>query len=711
MISTLFDYLQNFRARSIWLIGFLSISMSFFWYLPGVEAAVGEDLPIPANEYAKNSEDHFLVTPSAALAKSANFVSNGGFENGKTGWTGMFEIADDNAFQGRNACKLDSNKNKKADLIYSFIPLRSKTTYSYSMTVRREKGSGNVYVYCHYLGADKAYLMSSQTWTAGKSVPITIRKGEAVGKWMNFSGTIRCDRPDFGGIRLCVLIKGGGDIVYIDEIQINEVGMPDAPPWKLPEAVLFSGKPSKFGMAVEDAVQTGQVFQITTTGAVYRLDTESGILECHQRDESLRLVSTIYFKKPLENLEIERKNPDVCVLRGKTISFGFQGDSLIVIATNNPLHFRVKSSIGAKHFRCTDQHLMAIDDSGGFSVMPYSRQNFNTGGSLMTQTPEATELAGWQASFSVGARDMVGIAVFPPKKFEWKRSFDLRIVITMHPPTPEALKAYSEHANVLSLFTGIYRGTPQERYHAPYAVTNTGKLHETIRQAHKLGMKVIIYRHPMSYLWDGWDIDSAIEDMKDFQTEFGFDGWYFDGLFYDRPWLDSYRFIRILRDEVGDGVIYTHCTRNPPLQSIDLYCPFIDAYSDFLLRGEGQIIKGPCDPYLRYVVGTYRISNAFATLKGDRMLMGQKETLTKKIIKAIVSDKLQISPLKEQLHAMLLFPIPHYYKKDFLCFSNPDIETYIGFYFEKLDQQRQEWEKKNEPLPVRWPPCELSSPD
>ena len=661
------------------------------------------------------SGDDFLASirgasqTSLAIIKNNNLLPNGGFEDGNKGWSGRFEITAKEAFQGHNSCRLDTENGKSTNLSYPFVPLRPKTTYSYAMSVKREKGVGRVHVYCSYLGNSKKYLMSSKNWTAGKSVPVTIRKGEAIGKWQTFRGTFRCNRSDFGGIQLSVVAKGGADVVYIDQVQINELRLPEAPPWQLPRAVLIPGRPSKFKMAVENVIQADQVFEITTTGAVYRLDALSGTLACHQRGESTRLVSTFYFKNPLGKLAIKQKNADICVLQGESISVGFHGDSLILIATNEPLHFRVKSSIGAKHFRYTDQHLLAIDDIGGFCIMPYNRQKYYTTGSQLIKIPEGTEIEGWQAGFNIGARDMVGIAVFPPKKFEWKRSFDLRIVMTINLPSPDALRAYSEHATVLSLFTGIYNGNPEERYHAPYMVRNAEKLHQTIRQAHNLGMKVILYRHPMSYLWDGWDVDSAIADMKNFQAEFGFDGWYLDGLFFNRPWLDSWRFIRMLRNEVGDGVIYTHCTRNPPLQSIELYCPFIDAYSDFLLRGEGQDIFGPGDPYLRYVVGTYGISNSFATLKGDRMFSKSGRTPIKLNTKTIPVGTPQVLPLKEQLNAMLLLNGRCRWAYPAWPYNDSDIENYIDFYYERLGQQRNAWEKDRKALPILWPACNIQS--
>ena len=87
MVSSLYDYLQIFRAKSIWLIGFLSISISFFWYLPGVEVAVGEDLPIPASEYLKNSEGEFLVlwrkAPTLSRTVDSRMVRPAGLERSK----------------------------------------------------------------------------------------------------------------------------------------------------------------------------------------------------------------------------------------------------------------------------------------------------------------------------------------------------------------------------------------------------------------------------------------------------------------------------------------------------------------------------------------------------------------------------------------------------------------------------------------------------
>jgi len=233
---------------------------------------------------------------------------------------------------------------------------------------------------------------------------------------------------------------------------------------------------------------------------------------------------------------------------------------------------------------------------------------------------------------------------------------------------------------------------------------------EPIRLAHEHGMEVICYRHPTSYVWAEIPRQDAIADMKQFRQEYGFDGWYFDGLYYSGQWLDTYLFIRAMRGDVGgDSVIYTHCTLNPPVRQCELYCPFIDSYSDFLLRGEGQTIRGPGDPYLRYVINTHRISNAIATLKGDKMLrqgMEAPEPIAGKPMSAkeVRQAWRQVGcSLRDQLDVMLRLNGRCRWAYPGWPLRPGDREDYVSFYFKELDRMRAEWEQTRKPLPMRWP--------
>ncbi len=621
------------------------------------------------------------------------------FEDGEIRWPGDYEIVNEGALHGKKACKIASGHEERIGFVCQFVPLKPKTSYTYSMAVKRANGAGNVYAYCHYLGKNKKPLMSSGNWTAGKDVPVSIRKREAISGWEVFFGDIRCDRADFGGVRVEIVVEGGDDIVSIDRIEISETFLPEAPCWEMPQSVFFDGHPSRHGMRVKRSANAGDTFVVETTGAIYELNNSTGNLRCYQNGEKPRLIQTTKFSRPFQDLRIERTTPDVCVLQGRDLCLGIQGDSLVTIVTNTPLKFDVESAIEAKHFRKTDQHLLAIDSQGGFCIMPHTRDEFNSSGSILLSPPKDTTKPGWRAGFLIAKGEMVGISVFPPKPFSWERSFDLRIVMTMQPPPAGVLQRYRDYANVLSLFTGTYTGTPQERYHAPYQMKNALRLKRTIDHAHKIGMKVLLYRHMMSYLWDGSTCEAAFEDMKRCREAFGFDGWYLDGLFVDKSWVDSYRFIRKLRDEVGDGVIYTHSTRNAPFQSISLYCPFIDVYSDFQLRGEGQDIYGECDPYLRYVVGTYNISNSIATLKGNRFF----QVSTKNH-----HNKRSCMPLKEQLRIMLQLNGRCRWAYPVWPLKESDIQDYIGFYYPELERLEKSWLKDHKPLPIQLQNCFLT---
>ena len=660
-----------------------------------------------------------LLCPGvSALAEGAggptvvgdNLVADGSFEQGGKGWSRLRTV-DEPVFEGKKACVLDTSAGSKAAVIVQpFIPLEPRTYYRFSVAVRRTTGQGYVYAHANYYEAKGKRLMSSKNWNAGRSVPVTIRTGEGTGRWQTFSGTVRCNRGEFGGIQLVIFLRNGADTVYVDDVKLQEMRYPDAPPWKLDRDVVFPGSPSQFHMAVEDAKEAGGTISVRTTGADYTLSPAARTLTCRQRLEKAREVATVTFAAPLGALRIARKDADVCVVTGADVAFGFQGDSLVTIATNKPMACTVTGQLGTKHFRSTDQHFLALDDHGGLCVVAHARPRLHSEGSAMTQCPDDTSKPGWSAAYRIAAREMLALAVCPARPFDWERSFTKRIVNTARCPDPQALAEYARHANVLFMFAGVYKEHYAGYTHAPYAVKDPARLRATIAQAHKLGMQVIIYRHSTSYVWADIPMDKAIADMRAFRKEYGFDGWYFDGLYYAGEWMETYLFIRQMRHSVGpQGILYTHCTLNPPSRMCQLYCPFIDSYSDFLLRGEGQTIHGPKDPYLRYVIGTQRISNAIATIKGDKMLKDgvaepvppKGKRLTRDERRALWNGKR--CSLRDQLDALLRLNGRCRWAYPGWPLKKSDTDDYIGFYFKELDRMQAEWKRTRKPLPMRWP--------
>jgi len=653
--------------------------------------------------------------PDAPKIIGKNVVENGSFEKANQGWNRSLKVVDAPVFEGKKACVLDNTAGRNTlAIVQPFVPLRPRTYYRFSMSVKRTSGQGYIYAHCNYYEAPGKRLMSSKNWSAGRAVPVTIRTGEATGGWRIFSGIFRGNRHELGGIQLVIFLRGGNDVVYLDDVKIEEVRYPDAPPWKLAEAVIFPGRPSQFNMRVEDAARRDGIFTVRTTGAVFSLDPAAATLACRQRIEAEREVATVKFNTKFNTqlgpLTIARQDDDVCVITGPDVAFGFQGDSLVTIATNKPLAGTITSPMGTKHFRSTDQHFLAIDEEGGFCAVTHARPNLHSAGSVMVERPGETSKPGWRAGYRIAAREMLAIAVFPARPFDARRSFTKRIVNTSRCPDLDALRAYREHANVLFLFGGIYRDQPEGYTHAPYAVRNPAKLRKTIEEAHRLNMQVIVYRHPTSYVWARIPMAEAIADMRRFRKQYGFDGWYFDGLYYAGRWMDTYRFIRSMRESVGpEGVIYTHCTLNPPSRMCQLYCPFIDSYSDFLLRGEGQTIHGPEDPYLRYVINTYKISNAIATLKGDKMLAAGASEPVPPPGKRLTSEQRRAlwrqaaCSLHDQLDVMLRLNGRCRWAYPGWPLRKSDLDDYIGFYFKQLDRMQAEWEKTHKPPPIRWP--------
>ena len=108
-----------------------------------------------------------------------------------------------------------------------------------------------------------------------------------------------------------------------------------------------------------------------------------------------------------------------------------------------------------------------------------------------------------------------------------------------------------------------------------------------------------------------------------------------------------------------------------------------------MLRGEGQTINGPDDPYMRYVINTQNISNSIATLKGDKMLA------------VVGSDK--GSDLRLQLETMLKLNGRCRWAYPKWPMGDAATDPYRGFYFPELDKQQAEWERTRKPLPMRWP--------
>ena len=126
--------------------------------------------------------------------------------------------------------------------------------------------------------------------------------------------------------------------------------------------------------------------------------------------------------------------------------------------------------------------------------------------------------------------------------------------------------------------------------------------------AHGLGMRVIPYFSPLFF--PGTESEFLAE-LELFLAEWEFDGVYYDGVSEDI--IEAYEIMKGTRKLIGpDGILYVHIP-SPIIGSSYgegryIYCPFIDTYADFILRGEH--IDDFDDTTLRYTISGYNISNA-----------------------------------------------------------------------------------------------------
>ncbi|MGE5532413.1 MAG: carbohydrate binding domain-containing protein, partial [Bacteroidota bacterium] len=360
-----------------------------------------------------------------------NLVANGGFEKGLEGWGGPGKASTEQKAEGEQSARLDATDAEKVPYVaQANVPLQPGKYYRVSMSLYRTNGQGYVYVHCNWRNKAGAPLMISKTWAMPRAVPMTSRTGEHTGRWCKLSGIIRNQHPDLGGMQLVILQRDGADIVYVDDVRVEEVRYPAAPEWKFPQAVTFPGSPSKMGMKVESARQEGQWFAISTTGVYWDFDPGKGWLTAVQRIGKPRVIFTAHFTGLRGPWRISTRNDDVVVVQGPDTALGFQGDSLLTLATNTPVTVWVQGQIVPRHFQRLDPYLMAIDEQGGFCAMPYSRPNLSSDGTVLKMREQEMKLPGWGAEYQVGAKEMLGLAVFPGRPFNWEQSFTKRIVNT-----------------------------------------------------------------------------------------------------------------------------------------------------------------------------------------------------------------------------------------------------------------------------------------
>ena len=386
---------------------------------------------------------------------------------------------------------------------------------------------------------------------------------------------------------------------------------------------------ASFRMAVEE-VEDGAVAQVTTTGGVFRIRKALDTIECDQRIPAPRRVATLTLPPgSTRDIELTHHSSGAVVFEGAGTTLRINGDSTLMIAPGQHGDIRAELSFTPDcHFGAGGNHNF-FDPNGGISF-------FDNGDSpdphLELENTPISVTWSWRA----GA--VFWSVVSPPKPFDWDASFQhyagqgsshLRYVY----PSDGEINAASKQASILFLHSEMLLWKAWQTDLTP---RDPEKLAHVINTAHEHEMKVIVYTTPVWFLkntpreheqqidptpgpmgtvphWGRPDnADLFFQQISRVFNEMSLDGFYFDGIYGAPEHLAaSYHLTRAARELVGDdGILIYHGTGDAPsIGGSRTYCPSLNAYYDYILRGEGE--EKRTDPeYVRYFLSSYNLSNS-----------------------------------------------------------------------------------------------------
>ncbi len=403
-----------------------------------------------------------------------------------------------------------------------------------------------------------------------------------------------------------------------------------------------------FGMEILGVSKAGEKITVTTTGAAYVLgDAEMEMwrrIDPATNSVSPKKVALLSFGSGMGPLNVVFADSKSVKIHSAKAEFEFLPDSLLFVSANSP-------------FSYTHQNLVfGAPWNKGFGADRMWTDGF--GGSLhakVSGAPTTATLAD-STNFSLTAGDKIASMVFPPKQFDFESLYGAGkrpFVQFVHVDADvlEVTNNIQTYANdgfgVIAVFGDLYGSGPQPALLASglmgYKFADEQLIKNLVNAAHANGFKIVSYLstpYPVNLLgpYNNWwkypfghpkagqtqPLDTTLQWMREFQRDFGFDGWYFDNA-EAGDFLGDYGFIKQVRADIGDsGIIYHH-------DSVDVWGPhigspqlsglravFVDAYANYTLAGEtGEIaeIDGPNDPYLRYFSSGYGLSQAFGSHK------------------------------------------------------------------------------------------------
>ena len=375
---------------------------------------------------------------------------------------------------------------------------------------------------------------------------------------------------------------------------------------------------SELGMRIESATENHGAITVITTGAKFQIDNH-GAIHCWQRIPRERRVLNVSFAPAAGPFHIVKKDGFSCTVSCHAGALTFQGDSVVILKLKQNVKTSFTGYFHPAYHSEKDGKWMLMDEEGGFGVYPVAKKS--------ASAPVFSKLP-WDIAYEFTGGDEAWLSVFPPRPFNWDRAMEPLEHDGANEgagayPTNDQIASAAKYCKVLTLHAGIwqdvpedvkakmtpimhtqkYLGHPQPWLSAKHVPLNMTEFIRVRDEAHKRGMKVLVYLSP--YYSTAPDIYA---EMQRVLSEYQVDGLYFDGI--SKDFRKSYAVIRRTREILGDNrILYVHCSSDP-LQDGRIYCPFIDTYADYFIRGEAGVWGLKLDDFLRWTISGYNISNA-----------------------------------------------------------------------------------------------------
>jgi hypothetical protein len=383
-------------------------------------------------------------------------------------------------------------------------------------------------------------------------------------------------------------------------------------------AAAVSARPAPegtMGMRIESASEEKDAITVVTTGAKFII-RPNGVISGWQRIPRLRKVLDLSLPASALPCHLKEKDDLSSLVACEGGSLELHDDSVVILRTDKPLAAEYRGWFKPSYHFEKDGKWLLIDPEGGFGVYPVAKKHGTW--------PDLSKLP-WNITYHLKAGDEVWLSVFPPRPYNRQRAFeqidhesgvlpttaaDRDAMDKLIASSAERCKVFTLHADVwqdapeeFKLKTGLYAGHPQPFVTPKHVPTDLDEFRRVRDEVHQHGMKLVVYLSP--YYSKAPDI---IAEMKRVLAEYQVDGLYFDGISFD--FRKSYDIMRKAREILGnDRILYVHASEDP-LDDIRIYCPFIDTYADYILRGEAGRHGLSLDTFLRYTVSGYNISNA-----------------------------------------------------------------------------------------------------